>query len=204
MKSVFLIDDHPVIALGLNIALAGSTRLKLAGTAVTPARGLVELAASQPDCVVLDLVFAGSVEFPMISRARDLLPAAAIIVFSSLPNRLYAREATEAGADAYLNKEADISELIGLIEAFEHRPAPQQTSGAEEAGSRVLVVDGIHLTRRETQIALQVARGLSVAAIATTLSMSPHTVAAHRDNIRRKLHCRDAKELVARLARLRE
>ena len=34
------------------------------------------------------------------------------------------------------------------------------------------------------------------------MGVSVGTAAAHRDNIRRKLNCRDTKELVARLARM--
>ena len=202
-KSVFLIDDHPVVALGLTIALKSVGGLKLVGVANTPLDGLVRLEIDRPDCVVIDLVFSGAVQLSLIRQCCALLPDASIIVFSSLPARLYARDSIKAGADAYMMKEADMSELLALIVRLD---AHTRTfgSGPEISGAKPLpavVVEGVHITPREAQVATRVGRGLSTASIALELGMSPNTVAVHRDNIRRKLNCRDTKELVARLAR---
>ena len=42
----------------------------------------------------------------------------------------------------------------------------------------------------------------SIAEIGRTIGISKKTVAVHRDNIRRKLNCRDSNELIARLSSL--
>ncbi len=202
MRTVFLIDDHPVVALGLKIALAGVETLRLVGLATEPEDGLAAIEAVRPHSLVLDLVFGGSVAFSVIARARRLLPQAAIVVFSSLPARLYARDALEAGADAYLGKDADMAELVRLLSDQDFERAPMLHGSRSTTVHDLLTVDGVHMTPRELQIALSIGRGLSVEAIAAKFDLSPRTISAHRENIRRKLQCRDSKELVARLARL--
>ena len=206
LQTVFLIDDHPVVALGFRIALAGAETLTLIGLATEPDHGLRAIELARPDCLVLDLVFDGIVAFSLIARARQILPLAAIVVFSSLPARLYARDAQEAGADAYLGKNADMAELVRLIGSFSAERAIRTESPAgtsSPATQDQLTVDGVHMTPRELQIASSIGRGLSVEMIALEFDLSPRTISAHRENIRRKLRCRDSKELVARLARLK-
>ena len=202
MKTVFLIDDHPVVALGLEIALADAGSLKLVGVASEPPTGLVKIEAVRPDCLILDLVFAGSVELSLIRHCRDILADTSIIVFSSLPAKAYAHDALSAGADAYLTKDADLADLVALIKKLaDTQREPRRAFYPADARVMPHIVAGIRMTPREAQVAASLGRGLSIAAIASNFGMSPNTVAVHRDNIRRKLNCRDTKELVARLAR---
>ena len=201
VTSVFLIDDHPVVALGLKIALAGDPALKLVGTAPDLLQALAFIETSTPDCLILDLVFDGSIMLSNVLRARRALPNAAIIVYSSLPIRLYASDARAAGADAFLGKEADMSELAVLINRITASRTIAKAVIFDLPDVRNLsTIDGVHLTRREQDLVVAIGRGLSNEAIADHLALSPHTIAAHRENMRRKLGCRNSKELVARLA----
>ena len=206
MKTVFLIDDHPVVAMGLGIALKTSRSLTFVGAASDPLVGYDRLEATRPACVILDLVFKGGIAETIVEDTRGILPDASIVVFSSLPARLYARDCIRAGADVYVGKDTDLEALIEMIETIMiDKTAPPLDTAARDCRVRTdtsILIDGIHVTPREAQVAAYVGRGLSINAISKELGMSPNTVAAHRDNIRRKLSCRDTKELVARLARL--
>lgn len=208
LKSVFLIDDHPVVALGLRLAFRETAQFQLVGTAAVAAKAIADIERWRPDAVVADLVLAGTVELSLVAQCREVARAAAIVVFSSLPARMYERESLNAGADAYLTKENDLSSLVRILSALLTRPG----SGSDRARSpnadpiaKVLrkdTLDGIHLTNREVEICQLLGGGLSVNRIALEIGLSPKTVAAHRDNIRRKLDCRDSNELIARLAKL--
>ena len=205
-RRIFLVDDHPIVALGLKIAVAGTGTLVFVGTAANPDAGLREVGRLRPNTVILDLVFDGCVTLALVRRARALLPHAAIIAFSSLPARLYARDALEAGANAFLSKDADMSDLIALIERLDAPPPARHGVPSEDDRLASLdtwsIVDGVHMTPRELQIAAHLSRGTSIDVIAMGLNISRRTVAVHQENIRKKLDCRDTKELVARLARL--
>ena len=204
ITSVALIDDHPVIATGLRLAFAASERFVLVSAASDPAIGLPELERNCPDAVVLDLVFGGVPRFDLVRSIRASQPAVAIIVFSSLPEALYAPRALAAGADAYLSKSADLSLLADVIERL--RSATRPPAGDDERvafnSQADRTVEGIHLTPREFETARLISRGLPIGAIAAALEISANTAAVHRDNLRKKLRCRDTRALIARLARI--
>ncbi|MFB2552921.1 response regulator transcription factor [Ensifer soli] len=203
--SLFLIDDHPVVGLGLSLALSGHARLRLAGSAVNRFAGLRAIEALQPDALVVDLVFDGEAETAFVGECRSAAPGAVIVVFSSLPRRAYEREVIERGADTYVAKSADLQVLLDTVLALSGRPRPDASSSALPAGGEAgsLLIDGVHLTPREGDVARRLAEGVSIARIASDLGISPNTVGVHRDNIRKKLKCRDMTELVALLARHR-
>jgi two-component system NarL family response regulator len=199
--SLFLIDEHPVVGLGLSHALQANRRFRLAGTATSPEQGLRMMETLHPDAVIVELVHEGETVTGMIGKCRRLLPDVLLVVFSSLPKRLYEREALEMGADAYVEKNNDVSVLIATLTHM----AGGQRGGSRLHGSRPdpsdMIIDGAHLTRREAEIARRLGAGHSVARIAADLAISANTVSVHRDNLRKKLNCRDMVELVARLAR---
>jgi len=202
-KSVYLIDDHPVVDLGLRLAFSRQSRFQLTGTAADAPNAICEIGRRQPDAIVADLVLAGVVELSLIERCRTAARSSAIVVFSSLPPRLYERQALALGADAYLSKDNDLSMLVELLgRLVTQTGARAETAGQCPAIKRSEALLGVYLTDRETEIGQLLGGGLSISRIAQQICLSPKTVAAHRDNIRRKLGCRDSNELIARLAKL--
>ena len=205
-KTVLLVDDHPVVALGIKLALKTHQGLCLAEAITDPMdpKGAIESHAS--DALVLDLAFAGAVNLPLIRISRALLPGAVIIVFSSLPARLYRQDAIDAGADAYITKDHDIDHLIAVLvgllaKAPKAASAPSQIE-ASAGSDHDRLGDGTRLTPKEAEIAHFLSRGLSIVEIASRVGANQNTIAVHRNNMRRKLGCRNSSELVARLARL--
>jgi DNA-binding NarL/FixJ family response regulator len=160
----------------------------------------------RPDAIVLDLVFAGTITLNTITSCREAAAQTAIVVFSSLPSRLYEQQALDAGADAYVTKENDLSGLVDVLDAIVSSGSAGTRGVAEPragAGQQLLLGD-VYFTPREVEVGHLLSRGYSISRIADEIGVSSNTVAAHRDNIRRKLDCRDTGELIARLARIFE
>lgn len=204
-KTLLVVDDHPVVALGIELALQTRPELRLVGVVTDPLDPKGAVAKNAPDALVLDLTFAGAVNLSLIRSSRERMPGAAIVVFTSLPARLYRQDAINAGADAYLTKDHDIAELITVLldQLAKKTRAPvasQHTVSIDVLSNRI--GDGTRLTPKETEIARWLSRGLSIADIAAQVGANHNTISVHRDNIRRKLGCRNSSELVARLARL--
>lgn len=208
MLEVLLVDDHPIVAMGLNLALRSHPFLSFMGSFAR----LEEASAAglgTPDVVVLDLVFDSRVEPDIVTRCRARWPAARIVVFSTLPKADWSLRLLETGAGGYIEKTGRIGELVcelervahpgSLTDAHDHRAAPRVASSPGTNGSTILD----SLTRREREIAELVAHGRSTNEIAMTLAISRNTVAVHQENIRRKLACDSIKSLIAKLATLR-
>ena len=205
--SVVLVDDHPVVALGLRLAFQERGSFSLIGTATDPTTAPELIERLKPDVVIVDLVFAGAVQLGVIEMCRRACPACTLVVFSSLPARLYEAETLRAGADSYVSKDHDLGGLVDVLSEVASKPGAVREQGAAPAtgaGEARLVIGDVHLTPREVEVGRLLSRGLSVARIAEEVGISANTIAAHRDNIRKKLGCRDTAELIARLARVYE
>ncbi len=78
------------------------------------------LSSQQPELVVLDIAL------PVIDglticrklRARDDSGRTPVLVVSALTNRSIVRAALEAGADDFLDKPFDLSDLVGKVQAL--------------------------------------------------------------------------------------
>jgi len=206
VKSVLLIDNYPVVALGLELAFRGCPGLSLVKKISNPAAAIQAIAECSPDAVVLDPVFDGTLHFSLIQKVRAAVPSATIVVFSSLPAEPYGHTSVAAGADFFLSKDHDCRDLVGILigsflmsSSSSIRPVTK-TATIQRAANSLSANYEARLTPREQEIAALLSRGLSVAEIALRVGTSRKTVSVHRDNLRIKLGCRDSTELVARLA----
>jgi DNA-binding NarL/FixJ family response regulator len=99
-------------------------RFAVVGEASDGVEAVSVVEREQPDAVVLDLsmpVMGGLEALPLI---RDRSPGASVVVMSSFDARQMARQALDAGADAYLEKGATVAQLTGaLLQAHASRGA---------------------------------------------------------------------------------
>lgn len=206
VRSVFLLDNHPVVALGIELAFRSCPELVLVKKVSSPAAAIPAIAACSPDVIILELVFDGTVQLSLIRQARTAMPPAIVVIFSSLPAELYRQKALDAGADFFLTKDHDCSDLVDVLtKAFSkslscNMAPPAKAIAGRRAADPLVSNYGVHVTPREHEIAALLSRGLSVTKIAPLIGASRNTVSVHRDNLRIKLGCRDSTELVARLA----
>ena len=203
-SSVYLIDDHPIVAAGLRLALEARSDLCLVGVADGPGTGLDEVPVIRPDAVIMDLVFHGRMDMDVIRECRRLLPEAVILVFSSLAPDLYERKCHDAGADGFVCKSEDPRRLAELLCELLAGQARRRPDGRQPDRMVVAAFDGVALTPREAEVAGMLAAGRSVREIAARLDISAKTVAIHRDSLKAKLHCNSSQALTALLARLPE
>ena len=118
------------------------------------------------------------------------------------------QQALQAGADGYLSKNSDPSELglaIDSIVAGDSYLSPKVSNdfmaravrGGSAMGDEASVLSV--LTPREREVFQLLAIGKANKEVAAVLELSLGTVKKHRENLQRKLDCHSAAEL-ARLA----
>ncbi|MDN2581400.1 response regulator transcription factor [Aquibium sp. ELW1220] len=206
---LFLVDDHPIVEAGLSLLLRGHPDLHLAGSCPNPDSLAGDSLDRIADVFILDLVYRGTVNVDAIRGIRKLAPDSIIVVYSSLPNRQYRAVVAAAGADEFVSKDSSLATLVSTIREIVVRRRNRDTQAASpakdaaaNAGMDAIVIGDVHLTRRERLVAGMIGKGVSITEIGRTIGISKKTVAVHRDNIRRKLNCRDSNELIARLSAL--
>lgn len=177
-RRVLLIDDHSLLREGLRRLLSTEPDLEVIGEAATPAHGVTLAGVLQPDLVLMDINFPVGSGLDVIGLLRQTCPASRIVVLSVHANPHCIDTALRLGAHAYVRKDACFKELLV---ALRDGAPPPPAARAKRA-----------ITRRELQVLLAVARGMTSKQIAAQLSRSVKTVDKHRASMMRKLELDDA------------
>ncbi|AQV97020.1 DNA-binding response regulator [Cupriavidus necator] len=196
---VALADDHAIVLEGLKQVLSGVGNLVLAGEAADGAQLLRLLEREPADLLVMDLGMPGIDGLAFVQRLRARHPALRILVLTGSAGAGMAHAAIQAGANGYLVKSGDISELVPALMALHEG---RNFIAARDPAAVAATTDPLaSLTRREQQILMLIARGATAGAIAAQLDISPLTARKHRENLMRKLDLHNTAEVVAYAAR---
>lgn len=178
---IFIADDHAMVRVGLRQVLSAVPDFVVVGEAENGRRVLDARELATCDVLVLDLslpVIAGS---EVLHRVRTLHPHLAVVVHSMHPEPQFKRRALEAGAVAYVSKEAPPSDLVDAVRRAVSSPAPRASELPPEPARHAT------LSPREHQVFQLILAGRQVADIASELDVHSCTVSNHLARIRAKL-----------------
>jgi len=191
---VLLVDDHPMVRDGLRARLASVARVQVVAEAGTAAEAMMELDASTPAVVVMDVGLKGSNGIELTRQMLARSPAVRVLMFSMYDNTEYVQQALQAGASGYVLKDAPGREIVAAIEAVAAGGAflsPALTQQLFRTPERRPL-----LSPRENEVLFALGRGESSKLIARNLDLSVRTVETHRQNIKRKLELEGQAELI--------
>lgn len=205
-------DDHAIMREGLKQLLSTVGDLTVSGEAANAEAVHRLLNESSADLLILDLGMPGVSGFQFISNLKTAWPELRVLVLTANVEPRSVRAAFSAGANGYLTKTGDPSELITAIDAIrtgnayvaeEVRFAVDQHNGSKEIPEpAAAIISPVMLTRRERQILGMIPHGVSNRDIANRLGISPLTARKHRENLMRKLDLHSGAELTAYAVRL--
>jgi NarL family two-component system response regulator LiaR len=194
--SVLIADDQPVVRQGLRTFLSLHDDIDVVGEAEDGEQALAQIAALQPDVVLMDLVMPRLDGVGAIERLRELGAPSRVIVLTSFLDDDKVLPAVRAGAAGYLLKDAEPAELVRAIRIVDGGDALLHPAVAARV-LQELAGDGERrrrhelLTPRERQVLALIARGRANKAIALDLGVAEKTVKTHVGNILGKLGLSD-------------
>ena len=183
---VVIVDDHPMVAQGIQSVLESYSELEIVGT-LNNGRAVVEqLETLNPDVILMDLNMPEMGGLTATELVLERRPGTRVLILSMHDSQEYIASALSHGAMGYILKDVPTDEIKLAIDAVMSGKRYLCTGAA---GSLKPKNNGAReaLTGREQTILLQVAQGKSNKDVAGELEISVRTVETHRKNIKRKL-----------------
>lgn len=208
MIRILLADDHRVVRQGLKALIQRHDDLEVIGEAADGLEAVRQAEEKRPDVVVVDLMMPGLQGSEVVRRVTKRSSSSRIVVLSMHADESYVAEALDAGAHAYVLKEAGAAELLEAVRAVmdgrRYFSPPLTEEGVELYRQKLSTgqLDAYDtLTNREREVLQLVAEGNTSKDIAERLSISPRTAESHRASLMKKLGFDSSADLVRYAAR---
>ncbi|MFN7550511.1 MAG: response regulator [Pseudomonadota bacterium] len=189
---IVLVDDHPVVRMGLSMLIDAEPDLAVCGQAEDFDGALRVVAEQVPDLVLVDLSLRGSSGLDLLKElARDGRRA---LVVSMHESPTWAERALAAGARGYVLKSEAGRVMVQAIrkvragrvfvsESIADALLEHRVAGVADDPARRIAA----LTDRELEVLARIGEGRTTQQIGAELQLSPKTVQTYRERIKRKL-----------------
>ncbi|MFM8634447.1 MAG: response regulator [Planctomycetia bacterium] len=190
-----LVDDHPIMRMGLANLLSLDPDLEVVAQADVGHAALQLCKLHRPDVCLMDIMMDGIDGVETLRRLRNGWPEARVIMLTSSHAPEDVAHAVEAGACGYVQKNArrgDLTRAIRAVfrgETFVPGKATVQVDTAAHASG---------LSDRELEVLGLVRQGFTNKEIGRLLAISERTVRWHMASLMEKLDASDRAQAVAR------
>jgi DNA-binding NarL/FixJ family response regulator len=192
---VFITDDHYMIVEGIRSLLQNESGIEWVGHAMNAASCMAFLQQEQPDVILMDINLPDKSGIDLCKEVKAKYSSIRILGLSSFNQQSFIQKMMENGASGYVLKNATREELTEAIEAvMEGRKFLSLEAAAtmkKNEDSKIPVI-----TRREKEVLLLIAEGLTNHEIADKLFVSVTTVDSHRKNLLSKFEVKNTASLV--------
>ena len=197
---ILVVDDHAIVRHGIERLIDAEADLMVAAEADCSDDALQLIDKNDFDLVLLDIGLRSGSGLDLIQHIRARRDDLPILVFSMHQETYYAERVLRAGAQGYLMKQGDPSNIVPAIRkvlegelvlspAMSHELVKRAVEGGD--GRRTVE----ELSDRETEVVRLIGRGLSTREIAEDLNLSIKTIESYRANVKRKLGLKSGSEL---------
>jgi DNA-binding NarL/FixJ family response regulator len=202
-KTVFVVDDHPLLRQGLAMLINREQDLMVCGEAEEAPAAMKAIAQTRPDILIADISLNGPDGIDLLKNLRTIYPDLPVLILSMHDESIYAERALRARANGYIMKQEATEKVlvavrrildgeIYLSSRMASKLLQQYMSGhTVETDSRLGV-----LSDRELEVFRLIGEGLGTRQIADALHLSMKTVESYQAHLKSKLSLRTGRELM--------
>ncbi len=196
---IMIVDDHALMREGLTKILEMQDGFKVVFKAADGFEALAYIEQETVDIVLLDINMPNINGIETLKKMKQFDPEIKIIMLTVYDTREYLMETLNLGANGYMLKDAETDSLVKAIEVVHNGGSYIHPNLAGELFKEINrqrvsrnVKSGVEsLTRREYEVLLLIAEGMSNKDISDHLVISEKTVKNHVSSILKKLSLQD-------------
>lgn len=191
---VFIVDDHYMVIEGIRSLMQYEKSIEWMGHAMKADSCLAYLKQQQPDVILMDINLPDISGIDLCKEVKEKYPSIFIIGLSTFNQQSYIQKMLDSGASGYVLKNATKEELTEAIETV----MKGKIFMSDEASRSLKKQEAGHiiLTRREKEVLVLIADGMTNNEIAEKLFISVSTVDTHRKNLLAKFEAKNIASLV--------
>ena len=195
---ILLIEDNRLLREGIEAMLKKQLDMHVVATIGNGEDILSMLQKLNTDVILLDLGLRSQNSLKVVKLIMENFTKAKIIVMDLVPLQEDVLQFVQVGVSGFILKDANIEEFYKTIRSVHNgeQILPPHLTGSlfsqiiEHAITSVkpsVIVESVHMTKREKQVIELIADGSTNKEIAQKLHLSPYTVKSHVHNILEKL-----------------
>ncbi|EGQ1278593.1 TPA: response regulator transcription factor [Staphylococcus pseudintermedius] len=194
MPKIALVDDHFIVRQGLEFLLSTQPQIEVVGSFGEGQALLDALATDQiePELILVDLVMPEMNGITLIQKLKEQHAGIKILVLTSYVDEEHVMSAMQAGADGYEMKDVDPETLMTSIETVLQGDKVIHKDAQQVMDTVITKPHMLNkLSKRETEVLKEMAKGKTNKEIAETLFVSEKTIKTHVSHIFSKLEVTD-------------
>jgi len=194
---ILLIEDNRILRDGIKAIINKHGDLKIVAATEGNHDTLLQARSLKPQVILIDLGLRNENGLDVVATLSKELPQIKVIGMGLIPSQQDIVEFVQAGAAGFILKDATIEDVLGTIRAVARgiRILPPLLTGSlfthvvdlALRKGRGKLPGAVQMTKREREIIVLIAEGMSNKEIAELLNLSTHTVKSHIHNILEKM-----------------
>jgi DNA-binding NarL/FixJ family response regulator len=202
-KKVLVVDDHPIVCMGLACLVNQEEDLLVCGEAHNAHEALEAIEALQPDVAIVDISLRGQSGIELVKNIKIIYPKFPILVLSIHDESIYAELVLRAGAMGYIMKQEASEKIVLAIRQVlkgdlyvSHDMTSHMLHKYLKGRSAISGSPLELLSNRELEVLRLMGQGFGTRQIANELIVGVKTVETYRAQLKKKLKIKNTTELV--------
>lgn len=197
-------EDLKEVREGISAVLTMDERFEVLAGYANAEVAVDELAAWQPDIVIMDINLPGMSGIECIKKVKSDCPRTQFMMFTIYEDDEKVFQALTAGASGYLLKKTSLPKIVDSLLELYDGGSPMSTQIARKVIScfqkqNEQQEDGKLLSLKEHSVLELLAKGHLYKEISSILNISVNTVKQHIHNIYQKLHVKNRTEAINKI-----
>ena len=194
---ILLIEDNRLLRDGIKAIINKQEDLRIVAAIGGNHDTLQQARTLKPQVVLMDLGLRNENGLRVVATLTRELPQTRVIGMGLIPSQLDIVELVEVGAAGFILKDAAIDDVLGTIRAVAQGIKILPPLLTESLFTHVVdhalrkgmgkLPEAVRMTKREREIIVLIAEGMSNKDIAQRLNLSTYTVKSHIHNILEKM-----------------